>query len=105
MVIDLRAIVGHRFLNFTMKLNYYSAQNLALKYLSDQEQKFGGVPYSIVESGVIEDEQGWHFPYQSVEFLTTGDFNASLVGNWPIFVSRDGLHVGPRRPDIKYRNV
>jgi hypothetical protein len=87
-----------------MMLNFDSARELARKYLKDQEAKFGGVSCSIVESRIVEDEQGWYFPYQSVEFLTTGDINASLVGNWPIFVSRDGLRVGPSRPDMVNRS-
>jgi hypothetical protein len=61
-----------------------------------------GVACSIVESHVREDVDGWYFPYQAKEFLETGDFNKSLVGNWPIFVSRDGRHVGPRRPGTSF---
>ncbi|QYD68214.1 YrhB family protein [Paraburkholderia edwinii] len=86
-----------------MRLDFNSARELALKFLLEQEAKFGGVPCSIVESRIVENERGWYFPYQSVEFLATGDINASLVGNWPIFVSGDGLYVGPGRPDIKER--
>jgi hypothetical protein len=88
-----------------MTLDLNTARELALKYLSEQEAAFGGVPCSIVESRVVEDEQGWYFPYQSVEFLTTGDIDSSLVGNWPILVSRDGSRVGPSRPDILKHRV
>ena len=82
-----------------MTLDLANAKRKALEYLAEQQSKPGGVPYSIVDLQVVEGDDGWYFPYQSVEFLTTGDMNASLVGNWPIFVSRDGLHVGPCRPE------
>ncbi|PRF79348.1 hypothetical protein C6Q12_06145 [Burkholderia multivorans] len=82
-----------------MTLDLSAAKRLALEYLAEQQAQPGGVPCAIVDSRVVEDNEGWYFPYQSVEFLTTGDINASLVGNWPVFVSRDGLRVGPRRPD------
>ncbi|MGK8893589.1 YrhB domain-containing protein [Burkholderia gladioli] len=82
-----------------MTLDLSDAKRLALEYLAEQQAQPGGVPCEVVDSRVVEDNEGWYFPYQSVEFLTTGDIDASLVGNWPIFVSRDGLRVGPRRPD------
>lgn len=91
--------------DIAMKLNFNSAKKLACRYLSELEARFGGVPCSIVESRIVEDERGWYFPYQSVEFLATGDIETSLVGNWPIFVSRDGLHVGPGRPDMRNRGA
>jgi hypothetical protein len=82
-----------------MTLDLDTAKRMALKYLAEQQTEAGGVPYSIVDSRIVEHDEGWYFPYQSVEFLTTGDMNASLVGNWPIFVSRDGRQVGPCRPE------
>ena len=82
-----------------MTLDLAAATTLALEYLGEQQAAPGGVPYAIVDSRIVEGDDGWYFPYQSAEFLRTGDINASLVGNWPIFVSRDGLRVGPRRPD------
>ncbi|CAM2157594.1 YrhB domain-containing protein [Paraburkholderia tropica] len=88
-----------------MTLDLATAKKLALDYLAEQQSRHGGVPYSIVDSRIMEDENGWYFPYQSVEFLTTGDMNDFLVGNWPVFVSRDGLHVGPCRPEkLQRRN-
>ncbi|CAB3796422.1 YrhB domain-containing protein [Paraburkholderia caffeinilytica] len=82
-----------------MTLDLATAKRMALEYLAEQQIKPGGVPYSIVDSRVVEDDEGWYFPCQSVEFLATGDMNVSLVGNWPIFVSRDGRYVGPCRPE------
>ena len=79
-----------------MTLNFAIAQRKAYEYI----EQTGVIPCSIVESKIREDAEGWYFPYQSVECLETGDFNKSLVGNWPIFVSRDGSSIGPRRPDF-----
>jgi hypothetical protein len=73
---------------------------IAKRKARDYIDRTGTVPCSIVESNIREDLEGWYFPYQSVECLQTGDFNKSLVGNWPIFVSRDGTYVEPRRPDL-----
>ncbi|WP_443083358.1 YrhB domain-containing protein [Variovorax sp. IB41] len=51
----------------------------------------------MIESLTKEDLDGWYFPYQSKSFIESGDFNQSLVGNWPVFVDRSGGNVGPRR--------
>ncbi|MHA6848781.1 YrhB domain-containing protein [Ralstonia syzygii] len=53
---------------------------------------------------VKEGVDSWNFPHQSAEFIKTGDFKKSLVGNWPIFVSRDGQRVDPRRPGMPFVN-
>ena len=44
----------------------------------------------IVESHVRENDDEWFFPYQSKEYLETMDINKSIIGNWPIFVSKNG---------------
>lgn len=79
-----------------MTLNLAIARRKANEYIN----KMGAIPCSIVESKIREDIEGWYFPYQSMECLLTGDLNKSLVGNWPIFVSRDGSYVEPRRPSL-----
>ena len=48
-----------------------------------------GIALSIVESHVQENDDGWLFPYQSKEYLETMDINKSIIGNWPIFVSKN----------------
>ncbi|WGY73048.1 hypothetical protein KEC55_33925 [Burkholderia cepacia] len=80
-----------------MTLDISAARALALDYLAKQAAMPGGIPYAIVDSKIVEGEDGWYFPYQSTEYLKTRDINDSLVGNWPVFVSKDGLSVGPRR--------
>ncbi len=82
-----------------MSLDLGGAEKKAREYL-DALVSAGMMPYAIVTSKVKEEADGWYFPYQSEEFLRTGNFERSLVGNWPIFVSRDGRFVGPRRPGM-----
>lgn len=38
----------------------------------------------------IESAAFWVFPYNSTEFVETGDFLAGLAGNGPIVVPKDG---------------
>jgi hypothetical protein len=84
-----------------MSLDLSGAEKKAREYI-DAQVSSGGMPCAIVRAKIKEEVDGWYFPYQSEEFLTTGDFNKSLVGNWPIFVSRDGRYVGPRRPGMPF---
>ena len=49
-----------------------------------------GISLLIVESHVRENDDGWFFPYHSKEYLETMDINKSIIGNWPIFVSKNG---------------
>jgi hypothetical protein len=54
----------------------------------------------IVEAGIKEDSEGWYFPFQTERFVTTRDINHSVLGIWPVFVSRDGKLVEHRRPPL-----
>ena len=83
-----------------MSINLEQAKEKATEYLNSITPSDG--VYELIDSKVKEESDGWYFPYQSVEFLLTGDFNKSLVGNWPIFVSKDGKGVGPRRPGAPF---
>ncbi|MBP4048559.1 hypothetical protein J9978_03465 [Chromobacterium violaceum] len=49
-----------------------------------------GGRFVIVLDGIEEDDDGWFFPYQTEKFLETKDLQFSVVGNWPVFVSKDG---------------
>lgn len=75
----------------------------AQTYLTSVIEGESNINCTLVLTKVREDADGWYFPYQSKEFLDTGNFDKSLVGNWPIFVSRDGAIVEPRRPGILSR--
>lgn len=83
-----------------MSIDFLAAKSKADEYLRMLEAQPDGVRYAILETMIKEDGGGWHFPYQSAAFVEIGDFNKSLVGNWPIFVSRSGRYVGPRRPGV-----
>ena len=54
-----------------------------------------GGKFLIVHDGIVENDEGWYFPYQTEEFIETRDMRKSVVGNSPIFVDRMG-HVGFR---------
>jgi hypothetical protein len=87
-----------------MSINFVAAKQLAVDYLERLSTEPEGVPYAIFDSLIREDEDGWYFPYQSASFILTGNFGDSLVGNWPIFVSRSGDYVGSRRPGMSLPN-
>lgn len=74
------------------------ARLLAEQYLDEQLDPPDGTRYLISPAGIKEVEDGWYFPYQTDAYLQSGDINQSVVGNWPIFVSRGGEVLGPRRP-------
>jgi len=83
-----------------MNIDFAMAREMALDYLESLSREPGGVSYTIFESLVREEDDGWYFPYQSTKYIETGNFGDSLVGNWPIFVSRSGDYVGSRRPGM-----
>ena len=72
-----------------MIITYQEAKKIAVSFLSQIEQEMGN-SLLIVESHVRENDDGWFFPYQSKEYLETMDINKSIIGNWPIFVSKNG---------------
>ena len=72
-----------------MIITYQEAKKIAVSFLSQIEQEMG-ISLSIVESHVRENDDRWFFPYQSKEYLETMDINKSIIGNWPIFVSKNG---------------
>lgn len=69
------------------------AEQFLLKEIASPGDKY---PFAIVDSGIIEEEDGWYFPFQTKKYITTGNQDFSVVGNWPIFVTGDG-RVGQRR--------
>lgn len=72
-----------------MIITYQEAKKIAVSFLSQIEQEIG-MSLLIVESQVRENDDGWFFPYHSKEYLETMDINKSIIGNWPIFVSKNG---------------
>lgn len=80
-----------------MSIDFAVAKRMALTHLEQLSKASDGVTYALLESHIREESDGWYFPYQSEKYLLTGHFGDSLVGNWPIFVSRTGDFAGPRR--------
>jgi len=74
------------------------ARALAEKYINESIELPVGDKYVIVDVAIREVDGGWYFPYQTVRFVESGDIEYSVVGNWPIFVSKQGVCLGPRRP-------
>ena len=82
-----------------MIIDIATAKRKAQTHLTTIEKE-SGIRCIIISTRVRESVGGWYFSYQSMEYLTTGDFHKSLVGNWPIFVSRDGTVIEQRRPEL-----
>ena len=78
-------------------MNLIDAKKIAINFIEKNMQPIEGDKYIIVDQAIKEDSEGWYFPYQSERFIKTGDINFSLVGNWPIFVSKKGECLGARR--------
>lgn len=74
------------------------ARKIAEKYLQEKMTPPKDDLYVIVDAGIREADGGWYFPYQTRRFIETGDIDYSVVGNWPIFVSHDGICHGARLP-------
>ncbi|GHA79964.1 hypothetical protein GCM10009007_21040 [Formosimonas limnophila] len=72
-----------------------NAKKLAQEYILTKMIPLEDDAYSITR--VEEFSEGWYVYYQSSKFLQTRDMGYSLVGNTPIFVSKDGLIVESRR--------
>ena len=72
-----------------MMINYQEAKKIAVSFFGQIEQEIG-MSLLIVESHIRENDDGWFFPYHSKEYLETMDINKSIIGNWPIFVSKNG---------------
>lgn len=73
------------------------ARLLALDFINSNIPAPKGDRYLIVEAGILEDAEGWYFPYQTARFLETGDLEHSVVGNWPVFVAKVANVVEVRR--------
>jgi hypothetical protein len=71
---------------------------MALEFINSSITAPQGDQYRIVEAGITEDAEGWYFPYQTARFLETRDLEDSVVGNWPVFVSRASDVVEIRQP-------
>jgi len=74
-------------------------QKIALDYIEKNIVPPEGDQYLIVDSAVKEVDIGWFFPFQTNRFIETNDIEYSVVGNWPILVTRNGIVHGPTRPE------
>jgi Immunity protein 35 len=81
-------------------VNVDQAKQLAELFISSKIVAPRGDRFIVVDAGRKEDAGGWYFPYQTEGFLTTRNLDLSVVGNWPVFVSKDGRTVELRRPPM-----
>jgi hypothetical protein len=59
----------------------------AIRELAQKEQ-LGDL--MIVDAAIVETDEAWYFPYDTVAFVVHGDLSAALAGNVPVRVPRDG---------------
>ena len=74
------------------------AKKLAEAYISENMRSFDSEGGYVVYGDPDEDEEGWYFHYQTARYVRTNDINDSVVGNSPIFITKQGACLGPRRP-------
>lgn len=79
-------------------MNLQEAYALAKNYIANNLRPPDGDKYEIVDSGIRETDAGWYFPWQTARYIETRNIEYSIVGNWPIFVTKDGDCRGPCRP-------
>ncbi len=80
------------------------AYQIALKYLSELEQKFGE-KLGLTKSEILEKSFGWVFFYNSKEYLETDDFSSMLGGNAPFIINKNNGKVivtGTAKPVEEY---
>ncbi|MFP8895586.1 MULTISPECIES: hypothetical protein [Chryseobacterium] len=63
---------------------------IAERYLQSRAEHFGGLDIEVVilTDHIIKKSYGNIYDYQSKEFLLTGDFNKTLVGNASFLVEK-----------------
>jgi hypothetical protein len=74
------------------------AKSIAEAFISANIEPPKDDSYQIMDSAIKEDAEGRYFPFQAKRFIKTRDISFSVVGNWPVFVSKDGVTVEQRRP-------
>ncbi|MBB4807240.1 hypothetical protein HNP38_002544 [Chryseobacterium defluvii] len=64
--------------------------SIAERYLKSRAEKFGGADIEVVilTERIIKKPYGNIYDYQSKEFLLTGNFNKTLVGNASFLVEK-----------------
>jgi len=50
-----------------------------------------GIEFGLITDKTLAVESGWVFFFNTVEFIKTRNFSATLAGNGPIFVTTSGV--------------
>lgn len=70
---------------------FQDAYEAAQRYLTDHVR--GRESHEVVIASAMEYPSAWTFGYNTRKFLEEGDFGASMVGNGPVVVPKDGAAV------------
>lgn len=81
-------------------MNVHEAQKVAEGYISKNMKSLDADGGYVLYGEPKEDAEGWYFFYQSAKYVKTRDINDSVVGNWPIFVNKQGICLGAKRPPL-----
>lgn len=79
-------------------MNISDARRIAEDYMLVNMSSDGDVSKYALYAKVEEDEGGWYFFYNTRKYIETDNINYSSVGNWPLFVSKEGVCTGGRVP-------
>jgi hypothetical protein len=73
------------------------ARAMAEKYIADNMKSFDDEGGYVVDEDPEETAEGWYFFYQTAKYLKSDDIDDSVVGNAPIFITKQGVCLGPQR--------
>ena len=74
-------------------MDIWQAKEIAYKYIRDNIKPPDDDIYVIVDAATVEKDGGWYFSWQTKKYIDTRDINYSVVGNCPVFVSKDGRQI------------
>ena len=99
-----QALAARRILNISLasvlvllakenNMDIWQAKEIAYKYIRDNIEPPDDDIYVIVDAATVEKDGGWYFSWQTKKYIDTRDINCSVVGNCPVFVSKDGRQI------------
>lgn len=71
-----------------------------LNELADRQSLSDGERYVVLTDQIVDRGDHWCVPYQSADFVRTGEIADMLAGNWPLMVCKSsGKVVGAETPE------
>ena len=68
-------------------LSREEARKIALLTIAESAKKTG-YDLIIMEKAIVERDFAWVFPFNTREYIETGDFKKMTIGNGPVVVNR-----------------